>query len=194
MHLKRCPWAENSPLETYYHDNEWGNPLFDDRLLFEKLTLEAFQSGLSWYIILSKREGFRKAFDSFHPEIIASYDENKISQLMKNKDIVRNQRKINATINNAKAYISMNEGGQTLSDFFWRYVDGKTIINKWQDVSQVPSNTPLSVKIAKDLKKLGFQFVGPTTVYSLMQSAGLINDHLVYCHRWQQITDAANLL
>lgn len=178
----RCSWGEKSQLDKDYHDFEWGRPEFDDQKLFEKLILDIFQAGLSWSTILNKRENFRNAFDNFDPEIIVKYDDNKIDELMSNSGIIRNKRKILATINNAQAYLNMVESGDSLKDFFWKYVDYQPIVNSWEDTTLVPGSTPLSEQITKDLKKLGFTFVGPTIIYSIMQATGMVNDHILDCH------------
>lgn len=179
--LLRCQWANNSPLERKYHDEEWGRPVHDDIKLFEMLILEGKQSGLSWSTILSKRETLREAFHGFDPSIIINYDENKIEELLQNTGVIRNRLKIKAVIDNAKAYYKIKEQYGTLDEFFWRYVNYTPIINHWKDISEVPSKTELSNIISKDLKKLGFKFVGSTSVYSFMQSSGMINDHITTC-------------
>ena len=179
--LLRCQWANNSPLERKYHDEEWGRPVHDDIKLFEMLILEGKQSGLSWSTILSKRETLREAFHGFDPSIIINYDENKIEELLQNTGVIRNRLKIKAVIDNAKAYYKVKEQYGTLDEFFWRYVNYTPIINHWKDISEVPSKTELSNIISKDLKKLGFKFVGSTSVYSFMQSSGMINDHITTC-------------
>ncbi|WP_051623496.1 DNA-3-methyladenine glycosylase I [Clostridium hydrogeniformans] len=179
--LLRCQWANNSSLERKYHDEEWGRPVHDDIKLFEMLILEGKQSGLSWSTILSKRETLREAFHGFDPSIIINYDENKIEELLQNTGVIRNRLKIKAVIDNAKAYYKVKEQYGTLDEFFWRYVNYTPIINHWKDISEVPSKTELSNIISKDLKKLGFKFVGSTSVYSFMQSSGMINDHITTC-------------
>tara|TARA_B000000609_G_scaffold83588_1_gene63126 strand:- start:567 stop:1094 length:528 start_codon:yes stop_codon:yes gene_type:complete len=164
-----------------YHDNEWGIPEFNGKKLFEILTLETFQSGLSWIIILKKRDNFRIAFDNFNPKAISRYDDKKLSELMENKSIVRNKKKILSTMNNAKIYNDFFKKPENFSDFFWSYVNHKPIINSRKKLSDIPKDTTLSKKISKKMKELGFTFCGPVTVYSFMQAAGIVNDHLVSC-------------
>jgi DNA-3-methyladenine glycosylase I len=181
--LVRCPWGGIAdPEYTRYHDEEWGVPLRDDRRLFEKLVLEGFQSGLSWLTILKKRDNFRAAFDDFDAEKIARYDAGKIARLMADAGIVRNRLKIEATIANARAYLGLRER-QPLARFVWAFVDGRPIIHKRVSFSEVPPDTDISKRLSKALKAEGFRFVGPTTVYAFMQSTGMVNDHLVSCHR-----------
>jgi DNA-3-methyladenine glycosylase I len=178
----RCPWAGDEPLYVAYHDDEWGAPKIDDRALFEKLILEGFQAGLSWITILRKRPGFRAAFEGFDAERIVRWDEAKIAALMNDSGIVRNRLKIAAAIDNARACLALGEK-QGLARFLWDFVDGVAIQNRWKAHGDVPSQTPLSARISKELKARGFRFVGPTTVYAFMQSVGMVNDHLVACHR-----------
>ncbi|MGI9522263.1 MAG: DNA-3-methyladenine glycosylase I [Hyphomicrobiaceae bacterium] len=182
-HRQRCGWVGiNNPEYTRYHDEEWSVPHADDRLLFEKLNLEAFQSGLSWLTILKKRENFRAAFDNFDPERIARYGKRDLVRLMSDPGIVRNQRKIEATILNAKAYLEISKT-QSFSHYLWDFLDGRPIVNRRKKMSDVPAKTEQSTVIAKALKRVGFHFVGPTTVYAFMQSVGMVNDHLVSCWR-----------
>ncbi len=180
--LSRCPWARGDALYIIYHDKEWGVPKTRDIEFFEKLILEGFQSGLSWITILRKREAFRKAFAGFEAETVARYDEAKIAGLLANEGIVRHRGKIEAAIANARAYLALAEK-QSLTAFFWNFVDGEAIQNRFASTAEVPPETPLSRKISKELKAKGFRFTGPTTTYSLMQACGLVNDHLVTCHR-----------
>ena len=180
--LCRCPWARGDALYIRYHDDEWGVPKTRDIDFFEKLILEGFQSGLSWLTILRKREGFRKAFDSFEPEKMAGYDDAKIAELLANAGIIRHRGKIQAAVANARAYLDLAKS-QTLAAFFWNFVNGEAIQNRFASMADVPSETPLSRVIAKELKTRGFRFCGPTTTYSLIQACGLVNDHLVSCHR-----------
>ena len=180
--LCRCPWVGADPLYLRYHDEEWGVPKTRDIELFEKLILEGFQSGLSWITILRKREAFRAAFDGFDADKVASYGDAKVAELLANPGIVRHRGKIEATVANARAYLALS-AHQSLAAFFWGFVDGEAIQNRFAFIAQVPPQTPLSKKIAKELKKRGFRFTGPTTTYSLMQACGLVNDHLVSCHR-----------
>tara|TARA_B100001750_G_C15285908_1_gene484842 strand:- start:262 stop:789 length:528 start_codon:yes stop_codon:yes gene_type:complete len=164
-----------------YHDDEWGKPEFDGRKLFEMLTLETFQSGLSWIIILKKRDNFKIAFDNFNPKVISRYNNKKIKELMEDRSIVRNKKKILSTINNAKIYSNEFKSSNEFSDFFWKYVDHKPIINSRKELREIPKDTELSKKISKKMKELGFSFCGPVTVYSFMQASGIVNDHLVSC-------------
>ena len=180
----RCDWCRGDHLYEYYHDTVWGVPVFEDNILFESLTLEIFQSGLSWITILKKREGFIKAFDSFDIYKIAAYDIKKEKELIANASIIRNNLKIKATINNAKAIIRIQEEYNSFSKYIWGYVNNDPIINKFKCLSEVPTNTPLAKKICIDLKKKGFKFIGPTIIYSFMQAVGMTNDHLIdcFCH------------
>ena len=181
MTKRRCDWCKGDHLYENYHDNVWGVPVFEDNILFESLTLEIFQSGLSWITILKKREGFIKAFDSFDIYKIASYDIKKEKELIANTSIIRNNLKIKATINNAKAIIKIQEEHNSFSKYIWNYVNNDPIINKFKSLNEVPNNTPLAKKICIDLKKKGFKFIGPTIIYSFMQAIGMTNDHLIYC-------------
>ena len=179
----RCPWTGIAdPEYARYHDEEWGVPMRDDRRLFEKLVLEGFQSGLSWLTILKKRPHFREAFDGFEPARIARYGERDVARLMADAGIVRNRLKIEATVDNARAYLRLAER-TSLARFLWGFVDGRPVINERRTVSDVPAATPVSAAISKALKSEGFRFVGPTTIYAFMQSTGMVNDHLVACHR-----------
>ena len=181
MTKRRCDWCKGNHLYENYHDIVWGVPVFEDNILFESLTLEIFQSGLSWITILKKREGFIKAFDSFDIYKIASYDIKKEKELIANTSIIRNNLKIKATINNAKAIIKIQEEHNSFSKYIWNYVNNDPIINKFKSLNEVPNNTPLAKKICVDLKKRGFKFIGPTIIYSFMQAIGMTNDHLIYC-------------
>ena len=181
MTKRRCDWCNGNHLYENYHDIVWGVPVFEDNILFESLTLEIFQSGLSWITILKKREGFIKAFDSFDIYKIASYDIKKEKELIANTSIIRNNLKIKATINNAKAIIKIQEEHTSFSKYIWNYVNNDPIINKFKSLNEVPNNTPLAKKICIDLKKKGFKFIGPTIIYSFMQAIGMTNDHLIYC-------------
>jgi DNA-3-methyladenine glycosylase I len=181
--LQRCTWPGiDDPLYTRYHDTEWGVPVADDQKLFEKLVLEGFQAGLSWLTILKKRETFRQAFDGFDAHAIVRYDDADKQRLMANPGIIRNRLKIDATIDNARAFLALQEAG-TLSAFLWDFMDGKPQINAYAAHSDVPPQTELSTRISKALKAKGFRFVGPTTVYAFMQAMGFVNDHLTGCHR-----------
>jgi DNA-3-methyladenine glycosylase I len=179
----RCGWCGTDPLYVHYHDTDWGVPEYDSRALFEKLILDGFQAGLSWITILRKRENFRAAFDGFKPEIIAGYDSKKIESLMQDAGIVRNRLKIVGTVESAKIYLNMPD----FSNYLWDFIDGKPVQNQFTSMKQVPTATPVAEKISKDLKKRGFKFVGPTIVYAFMQACGLINDHMVDCHRHEAV-------
>ncbi|RQP14931.1 MAG: DNA-3-methyladenine glycosylase I [Chryseobacterium sp.] len=185
MDGKRCAWCTGDPLYVKYHDEEWGVPVYEDDELFEFLVLESFQASLSWITILRKRENFCAAFNNFDYRLIAEYDENKIEQLMNNPGIVRNRRKILATINNAARFIEVQQEFGSFSNHIWNFVDGEPIINKWTDASQVPATTALSDRIAKDLKKRGFGFLGSTVIYAHMQATGMVNDHTLDCFKRQ---------
>ncbi|MBN9231516.1 MAG: DNA-3-methyladenine glycosylase [Legionella sp. 40-6] len=178
---ERCPWAGDDPLYQQYHDEEWGKPVYDERLLFEYINLEGMQAGLSWFTILKKRPTYRLAFAQFDPEIIAHYDEKKCIELMGNPGIIRHRLKIDAIINNAQILLRMRMQGLDLTEFLWRFVDGEPIINHWKQFNEVPAKTVISDKMSRELKKLGFKFVGSTTCYALMQAVGMVNDHLVAC-------------
>ena len=189
--LQRCPWPKQDPLYVAYHDKEWGVPEFDDRALYEKLVLDGFQAGLSWITILRKRENFRRAFDGFEPEKIARYQKRKTESLMKDAGIVRNRAKIEGAVSSARAWIEIMENGPGFSNLLWAHVDGKPKLNKFRTTRQVPAETPLSQKISKDLVGRGFKFVGPTIVYAFMQAVGMVNDHLVTCHRYAALSKLA---
>jgi DNA-3-methyladenine glycosylase I len=181
--LERCPWTGIADAEyTRYHDEEWGVPKTEDRALFEKLMLEGFQSGLSWLTILKKRENFRRAFHEFEPERIARYGARDFARLMDDAGIVRNRLKIEATIDNAKAYLKLRER-TPLAAFLWGFLDNKPVVNRRTTMKEVPPTTEIATRMSKALKGEGFRFVGPTTVYAFMQSVGMVNDHLVTCHR-----------
>lgn len=175
----RCSWASGDVLMSAYHDEEWGVPEYDSRALWEKLMLDGFQAGLSWAIILRKREGFRKAFKSFDPEVVARFGKKDIARLLADKGIVRSRAKIEATIGGARAYLAMQEAGEDFSKFVWSMAGGKPILGE----GPIPTHTPLSIEISKALKKRGFKFVGPVIVYAWMQAVGVVNDHAADCFR-----------
>lgn len=185
--MKRCTWAEASPAEEKYHDEEWGAPIHDDRLLFEFLILEGAQAGLSWSTILNKREGYRKAFDNFDAQKISRYSKKKTYNLLLNPEIVRNKLKVNAAISNAKAFLLVQQEFTSFDSYIWQFVDHKTIQNSWGNASQVPTSTTESDAMFKDLKKRGFKFVGTTICYAFMQAVGMVNDHSVNCFRHKEI-------
>jgi DNA-3-methyladenine glycosylase I len=181
---KRCQWVPvDNPLYVKYHDEEWGVPIHDDRLLFEFLVLEGMQAGLSWLTILRKRENFRTAFDHFDPQKIALYNEKKIEELMQNSGIIRNRLKIVSAVQNAKAFLDVQAEFGSFDTFIWQFVERKSIVNKWKTLKEIPAKTPLSDAISKELKKRGFKFVGSTIIYAHMQATGMVNDHTVDCFR-----------
>ena len=184
---KRCWWCGDDQLYQQYHDCEWGVPVHDDRLLFEFLCLEGAQAGLSWITILRKRENYRRLFDQFDAQRIASYDETKIASLLNDAGIVRNRLKVNGFVKNARAYLDMLDHGETLDSYLWDYVDGVSLQNKRNSMAEIPANTPLSDAMSKDLKKRGFTFVGSTICYAFMQAAGLVNDHVTDCFRHAEL-------
>ena len=181
--LMRCPWPGEDPFYIAYHDTEWGVPEYDDRALYEKLILDGFQAGLSWITILRKRENFRRAFHDFQPEKIARYDAKKVHALMNDVGIVRNRAKIEGAVLSAKAWLAMMEAGPGFSAFLWDFVDGAPQINHFRAQAEVPAQTEMSRRISKEISRRGFKFCGPTIVYAFMQATGMVNDHLVTCHR-----------
>ncbi len=181
--LVRCPWPGSDALYVAYHDDEWGVPEYDDGALYEKLVLDGFQAGLSWITILRKRDNFRRAFDDFAPEKIARYNERKIERLMQDAGIVRNRMKIEGAVQSARAWLDIQEKGPGFSALLWEHVGVAPIDNQFMQHSEIPAETPLSRAISKDLKARGFKYVGPTIVYAFMQAVGMVNDHLVSCHR-----------
>jgi len=183
----RCSWVNSEQIYIDYHDLEWGKPIYDEQKLFELLTLESFQAGLSWITILKKRENFRAAFDNFDYKKVAKYDDVKIKELLENKAIVRNKLKINAAITNANAFMMIQKEYVSFANYAWSFVDGKSKINHWQSSQEVPASTKESELFAKDLRKRGFKFLGPTTVYAFMQSAGMVMDHTVNCFRYKEL-------
>jgi DNA-3-methyladenine glycosylase I len=180
--IARCPWPKLDPLYVHYHDEEWGVPEYEDRALYEKLILDGFQAGLSWITILRKRENFRRAFDGFNPEKIARYAPRRVEKLMQDAGIVRNRMKIEGAILSARAYLKVMEG-EGFSRLLWNFVDGKPKVNHFRSTSQVPAETAVSRRISKELAARGFKFCGPTIVYAFMQAVGMVNDHVVSCHR-----------
>lgn len=183
LSLKRCPWAEVSDRDQNYHDTEWGVPVHEDHQLFEMLTLEGAQAGLSWSTILAKREGYRKLFVNFDPQKVARFSTKRIEKILLDTSIVRHRGKIESTVSNAKAVIQLQKEHGSFSKFIWDFLDGEPLQNQYKKMSEVPAETPTSVAMSKELKRLGFRFVGPTTCYAFMQAAGLVNDHLVSCPR-----------
>ena len=189
MSKVRCQWCPGDSLYENYHDKEWGVPIYDEQKLFEFLTLEIFQAGLSWITILRKRENFYNAFDQFDYVKIAEYGSDEITSLKKNTGIIRNKLKIEAAINNAKAFIKIQKIHGSFSKFIWAFVDGKPLINTFKTQREIPHYTPLADKICKALKKEGFKFLGPTIVYAFMQATGMVNDHLIGCFRYDEILE-----
>ena len=183
----KCFWAGDLPIYQDYHDFEWGRPVHDDRKLFEMLTLEGAQAGLSWITILKKRENYRIAFDNFDPNIVANYDDAKVEELMGNEGIIRNRLKINSAIINAKLFLEVQKQHGSFDKFIWGYVDNKSIVNKFKTIEDIPATTEISDKISKDLKKMGFKFVGSTIIYAFMQATGMVNDHFVDCFVYEEL-------
>jgi DNA-3-methyladenine glycosylase I len=183
----RCPWPGDDPLMLAYHDEEWGNPVHNDRTHFEFLVLESSQAGLSWRTILHKREGYRRAFADFDPEAVARFDEARVEELVHDASIVRNRAKINAAVKNARAFLEVQREVGSFSEFFWSFVGGKPIVNAWTELRQIPALTPAAEAASKAMRQRGFSFVGPTVVYSHMQACGLVNDHLVSCFRHREV-------
>lgn len=184
---KKCSWALKTSIEESYHDREWGVPVHDDRLLFEFITLEGAQAGLSWLTILKKREGYREAFDNFDALKIAHYDEEKVVTLLTDSNIIRNQLKIRSVISNAKAFVKIQQEFGSFNHYIWRFVDGNPIQNTWKNHQELPASTALSDLISKDLKKRSFKFMGSTICYAHMQATGMVNDHTVDCYRHAQL-------
>lgn len=185
--LIRCQWCLSSPLMKTYHDKEWGVPVHDDKLHFEYIVLDSFQAGLSWSTILNKRENFRKAFDGFDALKISRYSEKKIEKLLNDEGIIRNRLKIHATIGNANAFLKIRKEFGTFDKYIWQFTDGKVLSNKLKTHKQVPARTKHSDAMSEDLYSRGFKFVGPTICYAYMQAAGMVNDHLVKCHRYNKV-------
>ena len=186
-HPHRCPWPGQDPLYLAYHDEEWGVPERDSEKLWAKLVLDGFQAGLAWITILRKREAFRAAFDGFDPEKVARYGEADRARLMADAGIVRSNAKIDATIDGARRFLEMRDAGEDFSQFLWSFTDGKPVQNAWENVSQVPAQTPLAVEMSKALKAKGFKFTGPVIVYAFMQAVGMVNDHVTPCFRHAEV-------
>jgi DNA-3-methyladenine glycosylase I len=185
--MKRCDWANRGELEQSYHDHEWGVEIHDDRTLFEFLVLEGAQAGLSWSTILRKREGYRKAFDNFDARKISKYSENTVSRLLTNSEIIRNRLKINAAITNARAFLQVQKEFGSFDRYIWQFIHGKPVQNSWRKMTDIPSITPGSDAMSKDLQKRGFKFIGPTICYAFMQAVGMVNDHVVDCFRYREL-------
>lgn len=186
--LVRCPWSGDDSLMIAYHDKEWGVPVHDDRRLFEFIVLEGAQAGLSWMTILRRRDAYREAFADFDPERVARFDRRKIESLLRNDKIIRNRRKIEGAVQNARAYHALREKGESLDKFMWAFVDGKPIVNHRNSTSQIPASTPVSDAMSKAMKKAGFTFFGTTICYAHMQATGMVNDHVVTCFRYRDLT------
>lgn len=184
---KRCPWAKDDPLYIRYHDTQWAVAVHDDRKLFEFLVLEGAQAGLSWITVLKKQENYRIALDNFDYDLIACYDRRKIEEILNNSGIIRNRLKIISVVDNALAFIKVREEFGCFDEYIWRFSGGKTITNSWENQSDIPSSTPESISMSKDLKKRGFKFVGPVICYSFMQAVGMVNDHLTDCFRYREL-------
>ncbi len=186
----RCKWA-SSPALVDYHDHEWGVPLHEEERLFEMLTLEGAQAGLSWEIVLRKREGYRKAFAGFDPQKVSRFTPRRIETLLRDKSIVRNRLKVESTVNNARAFIQVQGAFGSFDRYLWAFVDGKPIVNRYRSLRDLPAQTPLSGQLSRDLKQRGFRFVGPTVCYAFMQAVGMVNDHTTRCFRYKPLTARA---
>jgi len=187
----RCGWSTSSEQMIAYHDTEWGVPVHDDKQLFGKLVLDGFQAGLSWAIILRKRDAFLKAFDSFDPDKVARYDARRIAKILRDPGIVRNKQKVKSAVGNARAYLKMKDAGESFDEFLWQYVGGNPKVNAWKTLKRLPAETKESIAMSKALVQRGFRFVGPTIVYAFMQAVGMVNDHLVTCFRYAELTSRA---
>jgi DNA-3-methyladenine glycosylase I len=186
--VERCSWVpEGDELYAAYHDEEWGVPERDDRALYELLTLEGAQAGLSWSTILRKREGYRRAFEGFDPAVVAGFDEARVEALLQDPGIVRNRLKVSSTVENARRVLEVQAELGSLADLLWGFVDGEPLVGRWKTVGEVPAETPVSKAMSKELKRRGFRFVGPTVCYAFMQGAGLVNDHTVSCFRFREL-------
>ena len=189
---ERCGWSGTDELYVAYHDEEWGVPVWDDRTLFEFLVLEGAQAGLSWSTILNKREGYRRLYDGFDPQLVARYDDQKRAELLTDPAIVRNRAKVAASIGNANAFLEVQAEFGSFSNYIWRFTDGAPIQNAWKTMAEIPAKTALAETISKDLKKRGFKFVGPTIIYAHMQATGMVNDHVVSCFRYSEVAALAS--
>jgi DNA-3-methyladenine glycosylase I len=185
--MNRCPWLTNNEIYLRYHDEEWGTPVHDDHRLFEFFVLESAQAGLSWSTILMKRDHYRKAYNQFDPVKVSKYNDSKIERLLSHANIVRNRRKVEASIHNARCFIAIQREFCSFDQYLWGFVHDKPIINHWKKISEIPTKTPLSDLISKDLRKRGFRFVGPTIIYAYLQAIGVVNDHIVTCFRYKEL-------
>lgn|SRR5690625_3171627 len=191
----RCPWVDLKKADyVAYHDEEWGVPVFDDRRLFEFLTLESAQAGLSWYTILRRRGNYREAFADFDPEVVARFDDQKIDLLCDNVGLIRNRKKISAAVNNARRFLEVQDEFGNFATYIWRFVGGKPIVNAWEVAADFPATSPESIALSRDLKKRGFQFIGPTICYAHMQATGMVNDHSLSCFRRAEIIESYDRL
>jgi len=189
--IERCGWSSKDDQMIAYHDTEWGVPVHDDKQLFGKLVLDGFQAGLSWQIILRKRDAFLKAFDGFDPDKVARYDAKRVARILQDPGIVRNRQKVKSAVANARAYLKMQEAGESFDEFLWEFVGGATKVNAWKTLKRLPAETRESVAMSKALVERGFKFVGPTIVYAFMQAVGMVNDHVVTCYRYSELTSRA---
>jgi DNA-3-methyladenine glycosylase I len=187
--LIRCEWAGDEPSYVAYHDQEWGVPIYDDRQFFELLILEGAQAGLSWLTILRKRAAYREAFEDFSPEKVAAFDETRLEALLYNPGIVRNRLKLRSAVENARAFLVVQDEFGSFARYVWAFVGGRPVQNEWESLGEIPTQTPESIAFSKDLRRRGFRFVGPTIMYAFMQSAGLVNDHIRSCFRYQAVRD-----
>ena len=187
----RCGWSTSTEQMIAYHDTEWGVPVHDDKQLFGKLVLDGFQAGLSWAIILRKRDAFLKAFDRFDPDKMARYNAKRIAKILRDPGIVRNKQKVKSAVGNARAYLKMKDAGESFDEFLWQYVGGNPKVNAWKTLKRLPAETKESIAMSKALVQRGFRFVGPTIVYAFMQAVGMVNDHLVTCYRYAELTSRA---
>jgi DNA-3-methyladenine glycosylase I len=183
----RCGWSESNQQMIAYHDIEWGVPVHDDRQLFGKLVLDGFQAGLSWAIILRKRDGFLRAFDGFNPDKMARFDARQVAKILKDPGIVRNKQKVRSAIGNARAFLKMKDAGESFDQFLWQFVGGSPKVNAWKTLRRLPAETKESIAMSKALVERGFRFVGPTICYAFMQAVGMVNDHLVTCYRYGEL-------
>jgi len=185
---KRCDWVpRDNDLYIRYHDTEWGVPVNNDRLLFQKIILDGVQAGLSWLTVLKKRKRYIEVYDNFDPEKVARYDQKKLDELLRDPGIIRNRLKVNASVTNARAFLKIQEEFGSFDAYLWRFVDGKPVVNRWKSIREIPASTELSDKLSADLKKRGFKFVGTTIIYAFMQAVGLVNDHTLDCFRYREI-------
>jgi DNA-3-methyladenine glycosylase I len=185
--MERCPWPGIDEMYIKYHDEEWGVPVHDDRKHFEFLILEGAQAGLSWSTILKRRENYRKAYDNFDPAKVAKYDDAKVAELLANAGIIRNRKKIESSINNARSFLEVQKEFGSFDHYIWSFVNHKPVINSWEKLSEIPTKTELSDRISKDLKKRNFSFVGSIIIYAHIQAIGLVNDHLISCFRYREL-------